>query len=75
MMIEDINVCVVDFKQTKSREAVCQNEDGSYTILINSRMDRASQIKAYDHAMAHIRGRDFYKLDVQAIEKEAHNHE
>lgn len=51
---------------------VILNEDGSYTIFINSRLNYEQQMKAYLHAMKHIVGDDFQKEDVQHIEYLAH---
>lgn len=53
-------------------EVVTENEDGSYTIFINSRLNCEKQMKAYLHAMKHITGDDFQKDDVQSIEYLAH---
>ena len=53
-------------------EVVTENEDGSYTIFINSRLNYEKQAKAYLHAMKHITGDDFQKDDVQSIEYLAH---
>ena len=53
-------------------EVVTENEDGSYTIFINSRMNYEKQMRAYLHAMKHIAGDDFQKEDVQQIEYQAH---
>ena len=53
-------------------EVVTENEDGSYTIFINSRLNYEKQMKAYLHAMKHITGDDFQKEDVQHIEYHAH---
>lgn len=72
MMTPDVNVVVIDFKTCKGKEMVVPNEDGSYTILINSRLTYASQLKAYEHAMRHINNNDFEKSDVQPIECSAH---
>ncbi len=72
-MTPDVNVVVIDFKTGKGKEMVVPNEDGSYTILINSRLTYASQLKAYEHAMRHINNNDFEKTDVQPIEYSAHN--
>lgn len=51
---------------------VIPNEDGSYTIFINARLNREQQIKSYYHAMKHITGEDFEKENVQEIETLAH---
>ena len=71
-MTDEINVQLFDFRTTKGREMIIQNEDGSYTILINSRLDRESAERAYIHALRHIFNRDFEALNVQDIEWKAH---
>lgn len=55
-----------------TNEAVTVNEDGSYTIFINARLNREQQIKSYYHTMKHIVGEDFEKENVQEIEVLAH---
>ena len=71
-LTNEVNVVLLDFKTTKEREMVTTNEDGSYTIFINSRLSNASQLKAYQHAMGHIENGDFDKTNVQKIEFDAH---
>lgn len=56
----------------KTNEAVTENEDGSYTIFVNSNLCESKRIGAIHHAIKHIRGRDFEKTDVQEIEANAH---
>lgn len=51
---------------------VVQNEDGTYTILINAKLSQDGQIKAYQHAISHITNKDFEKSDIQSIEFHAH---
>lgn len=69
----DVNVVVMDFKNSKSKEMVTSNSDGSYTIFINAKFSYDTQLKAYEHAMKHIHENDFEKKDVQNIEFEAHS--
>ena len=57
---------------TKTKEAVTENEDGSYTIFINAKLNHEPQMTAYIHAMRHILGNDFQKDDVQSIEYWTH---
>lgn len=68
-----VNVYLVDFKISDGDELVTENDDGTYTILINSRISTLAQHKAYDHAMWHILNGDleYYKrkeADVQQVE-------
>lgn len=71
-MTPDVNVSLVDFHSTAGNEMVIPNEDGSYTVLINSRSASNKQLEAYQHALEHIKKNDFQKSDVQQIEAIAH---
>lgn len=71
-MTPDVNTRLIDFKDCKGKEFVVENEDGSYTIAINSRLSYTGQLEAYKHAMEHINGNDFSKNNVQKIEYDAH---
>ena len=70
-MTPDVNVVLLDFPNP-GKEMVFENEDGSYTILINSKLSYNGQLLAYNHAMKHIQNYDFQKSDVQIIETVAH---
>lgn len=52
---------------------VTHNEDDSYTIFLNARLNREQQLESYRHELHHILNGDFYKKDVNAIESIAHN--
>lgn len=67
----DVNIVFKDFPNY-GKEMVIPNEDGSYTIFINSRLNHEQQVKSYYHAMKHIAGEDFDKESVQEIEALAH---
>ena len=70
----DVFVHVVDFKTTAADEMVRENEDGTFTILLNARSAPNRQKKAYEHAMEHIRQGDLdqKELDVNQIEMIRH---
>lgn len=51
---------------------VVQNEDGTYTVLINAKLSQDGRVEAYEHALRHINNGDFEKTDVQSIELQAH---
>ena len=70
--MEDINVQLLDM-DTMIPEHLIKNDDDSYTIFLNARLSRDSQLKSYYHALRHIKEDDFYKENIQAIESEAHN--
>lgn len=71
-MTPDVNVILWNFPNN-GREMVVANEDGSYTILINSKLSDEGRMKAYEHAMKHINNDDFERESVQEIEVSAHN--
>lgn len=71
MMTPDVNVYLMNFP-TKGKEMVVPNEDGSYTIFLNARLSYEEQLKAYQHAVDHIKNQDFQKSNVQEIEATAH---
>lgn len=70
-MTPDVNVVLLDFPRP-GNEMVCENEDGSFTIMINARLSYENQLKSYQHAMKHIQNNDFQKTDTQMIEAIAH---
>ena len=53
-------------------EQVTQNHDGSYTIFLNSRDSRETNLRWYSHALSHINGHDHEKYSVQEIENRVH---
>lgn len=72
-MMIDYQVHLVNFPNTRTKETVTENTDGSYTIFIESSLSKEAQQKAFNHAMKHILGNDFEKNNVQEIEKTAHD--
>lgn len=70
-MTTDVNIQLINFPNP-GKEMVIPNDDGSFTILINSRISHEEQLKAYQHAMRHIESGDFQKDDTQQIEAQAH---
>lgn len=54
-------------------EAITENEDGSFTVFINSNLCDSKRLEAINHAIRHITGQDFGKADVQQIELSAHS--
>ena len=68
----DYQVRLISFPSGRTREAVTENEDGSFTIFIDESLSRVEQREAFLHAMKHILGEDFNKHDVNVIEKLAH---
>lgn len=71
-VVDDLNIVFADM-DTRIKEQVIYNTDGSYTILLNARHSHDSLKKAFDHALDHIRNNDWEKSDVQLIESRAHH--
>lgn len=73
-MTEDIFVKIIDFPTTKVAETVTCNEDGSYTIFINAKLNKEQQNNAYIHALGHILRLDFEckTSNVDVLEAYAH---
>ena len=55
-----------------TNEAITENEDCTYTIFINQNLSEAKRLKAIQHALEHIKEKDFEKSDVQEIESKRH---
>ena len=72
-MMIDYQVQLTNFPNAKTREAVSENNDGSYTIFIETSLSREAQQRAFMHAMKHILGNDFEKIDINEIRRQAHN--
>ncbi len=68
----DYQVQLIQFPDSKTKETVVENEDGSYTIFIESSLDSIQQREAFHHAMKHILGNDFDKENINKIEYAAH---
>lgn len=71
----DYQVRLIDFPAGKSKEAITENEDGTYTIFIDAALSREKQKERFIHAMKHVLNEDFSKEDVQEIEMQAHSME
>ena len=54
-MTKDVNVFLKDFPNTKDKEVVTENADGTYSVFINSRIAHNQQLLAYQHAIEHIK--------------------
>lgn len=64
---------MIDLKSSKIKETVTENDDGSYTIFLNSRFTQEQLKDAYIHAIGHITRDDFNKhSSADAIEVYAH---
>jgi acylphosphatase len=65
------NVVYVDLPTTV-RGFVRYNPDGTYTIVINSRMSAEQQRKTWIHEMRHIECDDFSSSEADEIERRRH---
>lgn len=69
----DYQVRLIDFPEGKAKEAVTENEDGTYTIFIDASLSHEGQQECFLHAMKHINGEDFELTDANKIESDAHS--
>ncbi len=67
LLTEAIGVYFMDM-DTAVDEQVIFNEDGSYSIFINSRLNWERQMIAYQHALVHIMNGDFDRQSADKIE-------
>lgn len=68
LLTEAIGVYFLDMDNL-IEEQVVSNEDGSYSIFINSHLNHERQMLAYQHALEHIMNDDFSKECADDIEK------
>lgn len=66
-----INTFLIDMP-TRIKGQTVKNEDGSYSVFLNSRMANNQIKKTYRHEIEHIENGDFEKNNVQSIEMTAH---
>ena len=67
-----INVKLIDMPYS-IHGAIRENEDGSFTVLLNSHDTREKNLKTYLHELNHILRDDLSKDDdIQLIEAQAH---
>ena len=66
------NVILSDDMPTGMPDHIIANPDDSYTILLNARLSTDAQREGFQHAVNHIKNRDYEKDDVQQIEMAAH---
>ena len=74
MMLEnaDYFVHLVDFPVCSAGGIVLLNDDGTYTVLLNSRLSREKNADSLKHEITHIEKDDLYRDDpISQIEAEA----
>lgn len=49
-----------------------KNEDDSYTVILNSKLNYEQNVSSYNHEISHIDNNDFVKECVNDIECQAH---
>lgn len=66
---QDYFVRVIPFPVNSVGGMVTPNEDGSFSIYINSNLSQERQKEALDHELDHIRNNDFYNgMPIEEIE-------
>lgn len=70
--MEGIFCYLVDMPSRVGATAI-PNDDGTYTVYVNSRLSIERQRRAYLHEVRHIKNDDFYKdINIDEIEICAH---
>lgn len=69
LLTEAIGVYFMDMP-SRMDEHVTLNEDGSFSIFINSKLTWERQMEAYKHAIMHIMNDDFSKENADTIEND-----
>lgn len=67
----DINVILLE-DANGVPGSVWHNDDGSFSVFIDSKLSFERQQEVFKHELRHIFGNDFEKYDVQMIEYNAH---
>ena len=67
VLTEAIGVYFIDM-DTSVHEEVHLNEDSSFTIFVNSKLNSEARMLAYQHAIEHIMNDDFSKESADDIE-------
>lgn len=73
-MIENVDYFVrfADFPVCSCGGLVKMNEDGTFTILLNSRLSYDQNTNSLQHELNHIKNGDFYRdAPIDQIEKDA----
>lgn len=73
-MIENVDyfIRLIDFPVCSCGGIVMLNEDGTYTILLNSRLSHQQNIDSLRHELNHISHDDFHRIvSVAQMEREA----
>lgn len=68
----EINVQYLDMP-CKTHGLIRENEDGSVTIVLNSRDSRERNLRTYQHELEHLLREDLSAVDVQKAELEVHS--
>ena len=74
MLIEGVDyfVRVVDFPVCSCGGLVTPNEDGTFSVYINSRLSHEQNKKSMRHELRHMEHDDFYRTaPIEQIEREA----
>lgn len=67
-----INCVEIESDKPFNEAVVYNGEEDVYTIVLNYKVSPAKKRELFKHAMQHILGEDFFKYDVQEIERKAH---
>ncbi len=69
--MDSINIKLIPMEYSVKGVSCC-NEDGSYTIIINSKISYEQQLEAYRHELRHIAHDDYRCDDIDWVELKTH---
>ena len=61
------NVCFMELP-SRIKGYVSENDDDTYTIILNSRLTHEQNVKTFTHELSHIENNDFEKPTVDEAE-------
>lgn len=66
----DYFIRLVQFPNRSADAVVVENDDGTYSVYMDSRLDREHHLEGYSHELEHMMRDDIYRSDVPITEIE-----
>ena len=72
MLDGEVFIRLIDFPTCACGGFVIPNDDGTYSVYLNSRLSRQQNVESMEHELLHIKKDDLYRnVPVQVIERDA----
>lgn len=69
-----VNTFLIDMP-TQVKGQTVKNDDGSYSVFLNTKLSHEQHLLTYAHELRHIEDGDFEKENVQDIEEQCHKND